>query len=68
MGMIQASRKCRNCGRRTLHARRSFGLGWGLLLSILTAGLFIPVWFCIKISEALFVSWKCQQCGGARMT
>jgi hypothetical protein len=67
MGMIQASRKCRNCGRKTLHARRSFGFGWGCLLTILTAGFFLPVWLLIKIGEGLLVSWKCQQCGGSRI-
>jgi hypothetical protein len=66
MAQIQTSRWCWQCGRRTLYARRSFGFGWGCLLSILTAGLFLPVWSLIKLGEALFVTWKCQQCGGSK--
>lgn len=68
MGQLQTQRKCRQCGRRTLHERRSFGTGMGLLLSVLTVGLFVPLWFGIKLWEAVAIPWRCQQCGKARVT
>jgi hypothetical protein len=67
MALLQTSRNCKNCGRRTLHARHVLGLGWGLLLTIITAGLFIPVWMLIGILGA-FQTWKCQSCGTGRLT
>jgi hypothetical protein len=68
MGLIQSQRKCKICGRKTLHARRSFGFGMGLLLTVLTLGFFIPFWILIKIYEAVAVAWRCQACGQARLT
>jgi hypothetical protein len=63
MGAMQTQRWCKLCGRKTLHARRTFGLGWGLFLTLITAGLFIPVWLLIKVYEAIAVAWRCQACG-----
>lgn len=67
MGLLQTSRHCRTCGKRTLHARKVFSAGWGILLSLLTMGLFIPVWMLIGILGA-FQSWRCQACGTGRLT
>ncbi len=68
VAQIQAQRHCRLCGRKTLHARSSFGNGWGVFLSIITAGLFIPVWLGIGVLEALTQKWRCQACGQGRLT
>lgn len=68
MAQIQAQRHCKLCGRKTLHARPTFGNGFGCLLSIVTLGLFIPVWLLIGVGEAFFCKWRCQACGQARVT
>ena len=67
MALLQARRYCRECGKKTLHAREHFGAGWGLLLTVLTGGLFLPVWLLIAIVEA-FKPWRCQVCGKGRLT
>lgn len=61
--MLQTQRFCKLCNRRTLPTRTSLGFGWGCLLSILTLGIFIPIWIIIKVGEAIVVPWRCQQCG-----
>lgn len=63
---MQTRRWCRYCGQKTLHERATLNSTFGCLLSVLTLGLFIPVWLLIGVFEALTVSWKCQVCGGAK--
>ena len=63
MAVIQRRRFCRTCRRLTLHERRTFHGGWGCLLSILTAGLFLPVWLLL-VMLGLLVPYRCQRCGG----
>lgn len=66
--MQQVSRHCKICERQTLHVKHStVGCGWGLLLSLLTVGLFIPIWFALGIRDA-FTPFRCQQCGKGRLT
>lgn len=50
-----------------MHLRDSFSGGIGCLLTVITAGLFLPVWILILILEA-FKPWLCQNCGHKRMT
>lgn len=66
MAMIQSQRNCKTCGRKTLHAQSRLGLGWGLLLMLLTGGLFVLLWIPIWIYQALS-GWRCQACGGHKM-
>jgi ribosomal protein L44E len=68
MGAIQAQRWCKLCERKTLHARPAFSDGVGCLLTVLTLGLFLPVWLAIKVVEAVTTRWRCQVCGRARVT
>lgn len=63
----QSRRYCRACQRKTLHGKNVLGLGWGLLLTILTAGLFLPIWLILGLWNAVFVPYRCQQCGGAKV-
>jgi len=65
--MIQAQRHCKTCDRKTLHAKQQFSTGWGCFLTVITAGLFIPVWLLLGFFEA-FRPWRCQQCGKGRLT
>lgn len=68
MAILQTQRYCRVCDRRTLHARSTFSNGWGCFLTIITLGLFLPVWLVIGILEAFVTRWRCQQCGQGRIT
>lgn len=67
MSRLQSRRYCKLCKSGTLHQRESFSGGMGCLLTILTGGLFIPVWILILVVEA-FRPWVCQQCGRGRLT
>jgi len=66
MGQLQRQRYCKTCQKKTLHARATFSGGWGIFLTIITAGLFLPVWLLIALIQA-FSPWRCQVCGGGRM-
>lgn len=65
MPTIQVSRQCRQCGRQTLHSKEKFGFTAGCLLTILTAGLFIPFWLIADVFGFL-KKYRCQICGTAR--
>jgi hypothetical protein len=60
--MLQKSKFCRECDERRLFAKSHFSGGMGCLLTILTAGLFIPIWLLIGLCETLS-AWRCQDCG-----
>ena len=66
MATYQSRRYCKACGAKTLHQREVFSTGLGCLLTILTAGLFFPIWFLIGICD-LFNPWRCQTCGKGRI-
>jgi len=67
MAIQQRQRYCKTCEKKTLHQRETFSFGWGCFLTILTAGLFLIVWILVEIL-GLFKPWRCQVCGGGRMT
>jgi len=62
MAMKQDSRHCAGCNRVTLHGKPQFGFGWGCLLTILTGGIFIPIWLLADLVDC-FGSYVCQTCG-----
>lgn len=47
----------------TLHQRDMFSGSWGCLLTVLTAGLFLPIWFFLMLLDG-FRKFRCQDCGG----
>jgi hypothetical protein len=59
----QSSRWCRYCGAYTLHERERFEPAVGCLLTVLSLGLFLPVWILCQAFD-----WgspnRCQVCGG----
>lgn len=65
MPIQQTQRHCKTCGRKTLHACETFSFFGGCLLTILTAGLFIPIWALLMIGDTM-KPWICQQCGKSR--
>ncbi len=62
MAVDQTQRFCGHCNELTLHSRHRFGDGWGCLLTILTAGLFLPIWLIAAISGAC-APYRCHRCG-----
>lgn len=63
MAVQQASLWCDHCGDRTLHERHYFGGAWGWLFTILTGGLFAPIWLLIAIVQQQTRPQRCQRCG-----
>ncbi len=62
MAQVQAQKFCKVCDRPTLHAKQTFGAGWGLLITVLTMGLFLPLWLIIILGNAA-EPMLCQSCG-----
>jgi hypothetical protein len=63
MGELQTSKVCRTCGKKTLHVKQQvIGDGMGCLLTVVTAGLFFPIWLCCYVADKL-AAFRCQACG-----
>lgn len=63
----QVSRFCKTCNRQTLHEKKYISNGMGCLLSIVTGGLFIPVWLLWGVLVLPFRPFRCQSCGKGRL-
>ena len=61
MGMQEAQGACRNCGRNVLIRRQGTNHVLHLLLALITAGIWIPVWILCSIKIG---GWRCSTCGG----
>lgn len=62
MAVDQKQKFCKDCGKKTLHARnRTSELG-GCLLTIFTAGLWIPIWLIMSLCDTS-KGFRCQACG-----
>lgn len=64
MAVIQSSRKCRACNRKTLHQRPKSSDLVHLVMTVLTVGLWLPIWVLAALG-GLFSAWRCQLCGKA---
>ncbi len=61
----QSQRLCQTCNRKTLHEKRqSIGDGFGLLLTVVTGGLFLIAWLVMILIDLACQPWRCQTCGG----
>lgn len=56
---------CSECDRKTLHQKEIFSGGMGCLLTIITGGLFLPIWLLADLC-GIFSRYKCQQCGKSK--
>jgi hypothetical protein len=61
MGFEESSQFCTGCNRQTLARRKTPSHVLHLLLTIFTAGLWLPVWIlcCVRIGSG----WRCATCG-----
>ena len=62
MATDQRQRWCPTCHRHTLHVRHRTSEGWGCLLTVLTMGLWLPVWLLMSLCST-FTGYRCQTCG-----
>jgi predicted RNA-binding Zn-ribbon protein involved in translation (DUF1610 family) len=53
---------CPNCGKNTLHVRPSTSHLLHLILTIVTVGFWLPVWFIIAQKNQ--TNDQCTECGG----
>jgi hypothetical protein len=53
---------CRYCKRNTLHVRTRVSEMWGCFLTIITCGLWIPIWLLMSLFGT-FSAYRCQVCG-----
>lgn len=60
MGYAESSGWCRTCQARSLLRRRTPNHILHLLLSIVTAGLWLIVWLLLSMSNP---DWLCARCG-----
>ena len=58
----QAQIYCKQCGRKTLHAKEVQSAGLGCLLGLLTCGILWVVWIIGDIFNA-GKGYRCQVCG-----
>jgi hypothetical protein len=62
MAVDQKQKYCKDCKRNTLHVRQRTTEMWGCLLTLLTAGLWIPIWILISLFGTMS-GYRCQVCG-----
>jgi hypothetical protein len=62
MPVKQTQKLCKTCQKRTLHQKNQFSGGMGCLLTILTVGLFLPIWLLADVLDILS-PYRCQTCG-----
>lgn len=65
MAMRQKQFFCKDCDKKTLHTKEMMGGGMGCLLTIITMGLFLPIWLLLDVFS-VFRRWYCQACGRPR--
>jgi len=59
---------CSRCGRETIHSRNGTQMNWlmHLVLTLFTAGLWLPVFALALLFRVLFQpvgGWRCMTCG-----
>jgi hypothetical protein len=59
---VQTSHYCATCGRQTLHTKERVNHILHLILSVLTAGLWIPVWIFLGATNSAERT-RCSVCG-----
>lgn len=64
MANTQIMKHCKTCGKSTLHLQKTTSHVLHLLLSVLTAGLWIVIWVLVSISNS--TQGQCTECGRAK--
>ena len=64
MSTSMTMKQCRRCGKATMHVQPGTSHVLHLLLSLLTLGLWLPVWFLLAANSG--TAAQCTQCGRAK--
>jgi hypothetical protein len=64
MAADQIMRRCKHCGKSTLHVGPHTSHLLHLVLSIITVGFWVPVWILVHLSHSTQLA--CSQCGQSR--
>ena len=62
MSTQEASRYCKHCGKQVLVRRASTNHVLHLLLSIVTCGVWLPIWILGALCNQT-IKWRCTHCG-----
>jgi hypothetical protein len=62
MAVDQKQKFCPDCERKTLHQRQRLSEAVGCFLTLLTAGLFLPIWILMSLVGTA-QGYYCQVCG-----
>lgn len=61
--MIYANRFCKGCNEDVkVEKKETISMGMGILLSLITAGIFVPIWILIAIIDWI-APFRCSKCG-----
>ncbi len=60
MPSIQCMHKCKKCARPTMHIKQQASHLLHFVLSIFTAGCWLPIWFLCSLKGPP----RCTECGG----
>lgn len=64
MSSAQIMRYCRSCKKKTMHVGPATAHLLHLVLSIITMGVWVPVWIIVHLSHSTQIA--CSQCGRQR--
>lgn len=64
MSADQVMRRCRSCKKQTLHVGPQTSHLLHLIMSVITAGVWIPIWLIVHISNSTRIA--CTVCGQQR--
>jgi len=74
--VLEKMMHCDKCGHDTLHKKNAKKMSWitHILLSIFTAGLWLPIWGILftwhiinKSATSVANSWTCSICGNKKI-
>jgi hypothetical protein len=65
MSKITTRKTCKTCGQKRMFEKEKQNNTLHLILTLLTLGCWLPVWFLIAIAGA-FKPYRCTVCGEAR--
>jgi len=66
MGKITTRRHCKTCGQKRLFEKEKQNNLLHLILSLVTVGIWLPVWILIAVLGA-FKPYRCTVCGESKL-
>lgn len=66
MSTMTARRMCKTCGQHRMFRKEKQNNVLHLILSVVTVGVWLPVWLLIAIAGA-FTPYRCTVCGESKL-